>query len=271
MTLNQAKKAVVDPAIYSSEYFLTDNEGWREYADSLDANMHPKFARALELADPSGNDTILDIGCGRGELLYYCAKRGAKVTGLDYSAAAVEIAGRTIRSLPPELQKRACVRMGDPTSYNFEEKLTIVFMIDTLEHMHNWQLEEALERIRPALADGGRLIIITPNHLYEKYLSPIKRLLNLPLNLIKLPLRMLGSKYRRVGFGPLLRKAFRIRQDRGQLNKAMHVNVTTPSKVKMLLKAFDAEVVCEDPSKNIVSLATKRWWGRNIIAIARKR
>jgi 2-polyprenyl-3-methyl-5-hydroxy-6-metoxy-1,4-benzoquinol methylase len=271
MTQATAKKAVVDPGIYSRDYFLADNEGWREYEGGLDACVHPKFARALEIARPAAKDTVLDIGCGRGELLYYCAKMGAEALGLDYSAAAVEIARQTIRRLPPELQGRARAEIGDPCTYEFGKKFSIVFMIDTLEHMHDWQLEEAFGRINSMLSGGGRLIIITPNHYYEEFLSPLKRLADLPLNLLKIPLRLARGRYKAADAWPLFLKAFRIRQDRGELNRAMHVNVATPAKVRRLLAAFDAKVTCEDPSTNVLSLLARRWWGRNIVAVARKR
>jgi len=265
------KKAIVDPAIYSKEYFLTDNEGWREYVSGLAAGIHTKFAKALELAGPLEGASILDIGCGRGELLYYCAKRGARALGIDYSRAAVEIARQTIETLPSDRRPFARAEVGDPSTYDFKETFTVVFVIEALEHMHDWQLEDALARIRGILAEGGRLIIITPNYYYEKYLSPLKRILNLPLNLFKLPFRLLKPKYRAAGMSALLGKTFKVRIDRGELNRAMHVNVTTPAKVRRLLAGFDAVVRCEDPSRNIVSLFMKRWWGRDIIAVARKR
>ena len=81
---------------------------------------------------------------------------------------------------------------------------------------------------------------------------------------------MLKKKYRAAGLGSLLGKTFRVRSDRGELNRLMHVNVTTPAKVRGLLKGFGADVRCEDHSKNILTLITGRWWGRDIVAIARK-
>ena len=82
---------------------------------------------------------------------------------------------------------------------------------------------------------------------------------------------MMKAKYRAAGIRSLLRKTLRVRIDRGELNRAMHVNVTTPAKVRRLLAQFDASVRCEDPSGNILSRITKRWWGRDIVAVAAKR
>jgi SAM-dependent methyltransferase len=270
MTARGDRGAIVDPGLYSRDYFLSDNEGWREYALDLDRNVHPKYARALEIARASDKDVVLDIGCGRGELLYYSARRGARAVGIDYSPAAVDIARKTIQRLPPEQRALARAEVADPAGFISAEKFTIIFMIETFEHMHDWQLRETFARLGGLLADGGRIIIMTPNYYFERYLSPMKRLLNLPLNLIKLPFRLLKKRYREAGVAALFRRAFRIWPDRGDLNRAMHVNVATPKKVRSSLSGFKASVWCEDGSLNPLSLLTRRWWGRDIIAVAIK-
>lgn len=270
-TASPAEKPIVDPGLYSRDYFLGDNEGWREYRDGLDSNIHPKFARVLELAGPVKGLSVLDIGCGRGELLYYSARQGAgAVLGLDYSSDAVAIARQTIESLPAGDRGRARAEVGEAASYDFKERFDLVFIVETLEHMHDWQIERTIESVGRVLNRGGRIIMITPNFYYEKYLCPMKRVLAIPLNVLKLPFRLFKPRYRAAGIGNLLRKTFRISADRGELNRRMHVNVTTPATVRRFLKGFDTDVRCEDRSKNILTMLTGRWWGRDIVAVARK-
>jgi hypothetical protein len=50
----------------------------------------------------------------------------------------------------------------------------------------------------------------------------------------------------------------------------MHVNVSTPGKIRALLSDYEVSLGCEDDSKNIASLLTRRWWGREIVAVAKK-
>ncbi len=262
---------IVNPNLYSKHYFMTDNEGYSEYIRGLDANIHSKFAAALKISNPTQKDVVLDVGCGRGELIYYCARRGAKVLGIDYSKAAVDIANETIKKLSENLRHRAMAEVGDIVGYSFREKYSIIFMIEIAEHMYDWQLMEAFRKIERILDDSGRLIIMTPNYYYEKYLSPIKQVMNIPLNLVKWPLRVLRDKYKLKNGAEALRKIFRVNINRGELGKAMHVNISTRGRLKKLLRNFDTEIRCVDHSKNFVSLLTQKWWGREIIVVAKRR
>jgi len=267
--ISMTKKEIVSPGLYSEEYFLIDNEGYEEYAKGLDTNIHPKFIKALNIANPQKGNTVLDLGCGRAELVYYAVKKGAKALGIDYSEGAIKVAQNTIDKLPPEIKHLAKVEVADIVTYNFQEKYDIIFMLEIAEHMHDWQLEEAFKKIKTILKKSGKLVIITPNYYYENYLCPLKRIINIPGNLFKIPLRILRGKYKPKGLKEVLRKIFRVKLDRGQLNRDMHVNVTTRSKLKKLLKDFNAKIRCEDHSKNPISLLTQKWWGRDIIVVAK--
>lgn len=266
-----ATRKIVDPSIYDKDYFLKDNEGWREWEGNIETDLHPKFKRALELAGSVNGKNVLDIGCGRAELVYYCVKRGARACGIDYSPAAIGIAAETIDRLPQALRPSAKAIFGDIGNYDPPDKYDIVFMIEIAEHMHDWQLKEGFEKIDKILTSDGKLIIMTPNYLYEKILSPLKRILNIPVNCIKWPLRILGGRYKPSSFKELIGKIFRVKMDRGELNRKMHVNVTTRGTLKRLLSGFDVKIWCEDHSKNLLSLLTGRWWGREIIVIASKK
>ena len=267
----RAPRNIVDPSIYDKDYFLKDNEGWREWERNIETDLHPKFKRALGLAGPLKGKNILDIGCGRAELVYYCVKQGARACGIDYSPAAIEIAARTIERLPEALRPSARAILGDIGTYDPPDKYDIVFMIEIAEHMHDWQLKEGFEKIDKILSPDGKLIIMTPNYLYEKILSPLKRILNIPGNCIKWPMRILRGRYKPKSFKELAGKIFRVAMDRGELNRKMHVNVTTRETLKRLLSGFDVKIWCEDHSKNALSLLTGHWWGREIIVIAAKK
>jgi len=144
-------------------------------------------------------------------------------------------------------------------------------MIEVAEHMYDWQLKEAFKRIHNILKDNGRLIIMTPNYYYERFLSPLKRTVDIPLNLVKWPIRIIKGKYKNGSAWAGFKKIFRIVPDRGELNKKMHVNITTPGMLHKLLSDFDVQIECIDPSVNPISLIAKKWCGREIVVIAKKK
>ena len=71
------KQNIVDPELYSRDYFLSDNEGFKEYAAGLDNKIHPKFQLALKYGNPSKGDTVLDLGCGRKIYVTLPARKSA--------------------------------------------------------------------------------------------------------------------------------------------------------------------------------------------------
>lgn len=108
--------------------------------------------------------TILDIGCGTGEFLYYCKSRGYDVSGVEPNEKAMQYArqvnGLTITENLFSLEANSV-------------KFNGVTLWHVLEHLH--ALNESLITIKGLLAPGGILIIAVPNcnswdaHRYGKY------------------------------------------------------------------------------------------------------
>jgi 2-polyprenyl-3-methyl-5-hydroxy-6-metoxy-1,4-benzoquinol methylase len=271
MNRTASPKKEIPPDIYTKQYYMTDNEGCWEYTKDLDANMHHKYKRPLELAEIKPDDHVLDIGCGRGELIYYALKQqAATAMGIDYSQAAIDLAQQTILRLPIDMQKKAEARVADVVQYTFPRKYDVIFMIDVAEHLFDWQLVATFQKIYELLNDNGRLILVTPNIYYEKYLQPLKKFLDIPFRLIKWPLRILRRKYKPKNFAELCQKIFSIKTDRGAVNRMMHANVLTPKRLKEFLSDFQTIIRCEDHSRNPISLLLCRYWGLNIVAVAKK-
>jgi SAM-dependent methyltransferase len=96
--------------------------------------------------------TMLEVGCGSGELLAHFASQGWSTYGIDPSEAAVAAAAR----------RGAEVHAGTLDDHPWEGKRfdAIVFQ-HSLEHIP--QPVETLARARDLLAPGGRIIIDVPN------------------------------------------------------------------------------------------------------------
>ena len=123
-----------------------------------DHNAH--FHRWILRSLPAGRSRMLDVGCGRGDLVRALAATGARVDGIDpdpgMALAAAErcrdLAGVTIRRRGLA-EHAALLRPEHPGG--LYDALT---MVASLHHM---DLESALADARDLLRPGGRLLAVT--------------------------------------------------------------------------------------------------------------
>lgn len=101
-----------------------------------------KVARAM--ADHYGikpGDKILDIGCGKGFLLYdfTLVVPGVEVYGLDISQYAIDDSKEEIRDR---------LQVGNATSLPYPDKhFDFVFSLNTFHNLYNYELEQALKEM----------------------------------------------------------------------------------------------------------------------------
>ena len=163
-----------DPSIpsdwYDENYYLTDNEGYKQWAESKGAQLSARHQYCVKLADLRPGMTTLDYGCGRGEIVRYAASLGCKSYGLDYSPAAIRMARETCASLDAAVSQNANVSLLGPDCNRLpfpDGFLDAIFLIDVIEHLHEWEARLLLEEVRRTLKDNGRLILHTgPNKLF---------------------------------------------------------------------------------------------------------
>ena len=87
----QQSRSSVPSTKYDEAYFLTACEGYQEFLDSEGAHLSRRLGQALEVADVKAGMCILDVGCGRAEILQHRARLGAKAYGIDYAWTAVRL------------------------------------------------------------------------------------------------------------------------------------------------------------------------------------
>jgi SAM-dependent methyltransferase len=101
-----------------------------------------KVARAMaEHYGIKPGDRILDVGCGKGFLLFDWTKvvPGVEVHGIDLSEYAVQNAKEEIRDR---------VRVGNATSLPWPDRhFDLVYSLNTLHNLHNYELDRALREI----------------------------------------------------------------------------------------------------------------------------
>lgn len=162
----------IPPSAYTEEYFLRDVEGYQEYAASRGRTVGARFAHALALARLQPGERVLDIGCGRGEVLVQAVLRGARAVGIDYAAAAAALSATALRSLPASGGGAVALASGLRAPFR-AASFDAVFLLDVVEHLVAAELAATLAEVRRVLRPGGRVIVHTsPNRLFENVVYP---------------------------------------------------------------------------------------------------
>ena len=158
--------------LYTEEYFLTACEGYDVFTESEGEHLSRRLRDAFAVAEVQPGMRVLDVGCGRGEILRHCMKLGIEAYGVDYAEAATRMTQQVIAA--EQSGTVAAVFRSDakqlpfPTGY-FDR----VLMYDVVEHLHPWELHQAMVEVGRVMRGNGRFIIHTaPNRWYDAYAYP---------------------------------------------------------------------------------------------------
>lgn len=126
---------------------------WRYLGPLLEGILHPR---------------VLDMACGTGSQALAWAERGARVTGIDFDRALLEL-GRGRAAEPDHVARRAAAGgplpqwvCGDARRLPFPHgRFDVVFCNSLLEHVPAWR--PVLAEIGRVLAPGGVAVVYTTN------------------------------------------------------------------------------------------------------------
>lgn len=164
------KEKQIESTVYNREYLLSDYlEGYQEF---MAGKLSLVKTKQLEMLELEKDLKLLEIGFGRGELLYYCAKRGVNVTGIDYSRDAFEIGQQTLKDFPSAKLLEADCRNLPFEANSFDR----IFSGDVIEHLCFSDAVIMLGEAYRVLKPGGFLLIhTTPNTVFSKFVYPVAR------------------------------------------------------------------------------------------------
>ena len=112
---------------------------------------------AEELSGLSGEDTVVDVGCGPGAAARRAARRAVSVTGVDPAPIMLRVA-RFI-SRPSRKSKKPCFVEGTAEALPLpDDSVSVLWSIASVHHWADLDagLHEALRVLRP----GGRFVAI---------------------------------------------------------------------------------------------------------------
>lgn len=113
----------------------------------------------LYLSDVS-RKVLLDLGCGTGRFSRWFASEGADVTGMDFSAGALDIAARQTTGNNPTYYEGSVFELDGKNAYD----VVFTWGVLTIACRDKEQLLDALVRVRGALKPDGRLLLTEPVH-----------------------------------------------------------------------------------------------------------
>jgi ubiquinone/menaquinone biosynthesis C-methylase UbiE len=128
----------------------------RAYAERFSSELdHKPFDR--EVLDAfagrlTGMGTLVDIGCGPGQIAAFLASRGAEVQGVDLSPKMIEVA----RELHPEIEFRTADMRALPFD---DESLAGLSAMYCIIHIPRDEVTTVLGELRRVLYPGGLLLM----------------------------------------------------------------------------------------------------------------
>lgn len=240
----------VDPKVYTKKYYLSDCTGYQEFKKSFGKDLEPRLKELIKFFDIKQGMRVLDIGCGRGEMVIFCAKKGASAIGIDYSEQAIKLAKLAQSKQPKKLKEKIEFQLMDAKILKFQDSyFDIVILTDVVEHLYPEELKMVFKDIKRVLVNKGIVIIHTaPNRFfnnifYKFYSYPMSSLLVFLWNLFK------RRKYSNIT------KPKDLRTDS---HAVMHINEPTYFSLRNLYNKFKFSWVIESTNitarKPIVSL-----------------
>jgi len=181
----------VDPKLYKKSYYLTDCAGYNEFKRSKGEILDPRLSLLVRKIPIKKEMRVIDIGCGRGELVFWAARKGATCVGIDYAEHAIKLAKDTLKDKNQKVKKRCDFITMNAKELKFPDaSFDLVLAVEVIEHLYPEEWEKVLPEVKRVLKPGGTLFFHTePNRFfndltYRLYSYPVGSFLILLSNAI---------------------------------------------------------------------------------------
>ena len=161
---------------YTNEYYTQDCGGFDAYKRNQGKKLEdPRLQAVAAIASLKKSGSMLDIGCGRGELTYYFAQQGFTVTAIDYSQSAIELAENCFTS-NEKLKQNVQFHCDNCCTVKLSGKYDLAVASDLIEHLAFEEVEKLYQKVAQALNQDGLFVVHTfPNLWYYRYEYPRRK------------------------------------------------------------------------------------------------
>lgn len=161
---------------YTSDYYLRDCGGFDSYKRTGGKALEDARLQAVAaIAEMRPRGRVLELGCGRGELTHDFAWRGYRVTAVDYSPSAIELARRCFEG-EEALARNVDFRIDDVCTVPLDGPYDLATASDVIEHLTPQEVDTLYERVSRSLLPDGLFVVHTfPNLWYYRYEYPRRR------------------------------------------------------------------------------------------------
>jgi cyclopropane fatty-acyl-phospholipid synthase-like methyltransferase len=154
--------------LYTESYFLNEATGHSEFSNFNGGydQLIDKFRFVLKKLELSPSESLLDIGCGRGELVIYHALQGGNAIGVDFSEDAIRLAEEKAKELGSPCRFITSPFQDIPEIEVYDR----IVSLDFIEHISAGEAGIFMRKCHKLLKYGGRLLIFTyPNTFRRRY------------------------------------------------------------------------------------------------------
>jgi cyclopropane fatty-acyl-phospholipid synthase-like methyltransferase len=165
MAEKPTQQSAIDRRYYDRGYYGKHLDRF----EKKDRFTRVKVSRVLALLAPKEGERIVDLGCGVGTMMAFCASTGAFLIGMDYSSDSLALARECFGKQATDRVFRGICCDGRMMPVK-EGSVDGIMAVDFTEHLDDATLAPTIGEAFRILRKGGRFVIYTPSktHLFER-------------------------------------------------------------------------------------------------------
>ncbi len=174
----------IPSTVYDKDYYTKVCLGSSEFNQTHGKNLAGEVKELLSIIDVRKNDTILDIGCGRGDITINLGKRAKMAIGIDYSKDGITLANRAKKTFPDTIKKKIEFYEMNATKLDFDDNFfDKVIALDVIEHLNKQEMKKMMQEVKRVLKPNGIFFAhtgtnkILHNYTYPMYIRPINNII----------------------------------------------------------------------------------------------